>query len=148
MNFLTPFVCCLALLCAACDSKVALEEKQTALFNYKVEADLGYAECQRHYALAFKQIGIDYDAAKGQLVKYRSCVETQQSGFKSAFEKAQKALNTSASKGALKEHYVAVLTLLGGISHLENEAELFYSLRQQANKAKADAEWARFQAEN
>lgn len=118
----------------------AAQEKDTRTPLQKYEGGVIFVSTMCQIEFRRVQVG-----GEGNLAE---CIETGKVTIKADYERALKTVRKAAAKAALKEHYIAGIAALQGISPQFEELKSNYDKRQGDNKNKLDALWVRFETEN
>ena len=126
--------------------QVRAQDVTTPLKDYRSSVHYGNLMCN----LQFK---IDQNLAEANSTEkspsgdYITCIKERIAIVKKNYALAERKISKQKAKTALKEHYIAGLNFIQGIDPKSGEVKIDYTRRQNANEAKLDEMWQRFEVE-
>jgi hypothetical protein len=139
---------------ALCVTAHAAEvDKGTPLQRYQSTVSAGAIACsaersQAASIAATKKNGSErYDLPEQVEPDWRGCIVKNKAQIKAEYEAALKTVKKLPAKAALKEHLVAAIAQLDGITPTADELKIDYTRRQSANSTILSDKWTRFEIE-
>lgn len=127
-------------------TEVKAEDVTTPLTTYRSSVYYGNLLCKTQFQIDQNRAEIN-SAEKSSNGDYTSCIKNNLLTVKKNYALAERKLTKQKAKSALKEHYIAGINFIQGIDPKSGEIKIDYTRRQNANEARLDEMWQRFEVE-